>query len=153
MRIIIETVDHKDQRYDTVGDWQVDPMLPVTDRVDTPATDLLIRVSRMADWRSEALVAVHELVEALLCKQSGVTQEMVDAWDMNWNPALPEPARDGEPGDDLRAPYHRQHQIAEVIERALCEFFKLDWQVHTATVDLVSTGFDDDHPGAGQCAS
>ena len=60
MRIQIETVPHAQQRYETTGDWWWDPD-------DT----LQMRVSALADWRHSVLIAVHELVEALLCKAQG----------------------------------------------------------------------------------
>jgi len=70
MKIVIETIPHNDHRYDTVGDWYYDK-----DEV------LQIRVSNLYDWRKEALIAVHELVEALMCKSSGVSQWQVDSFD------------------------------------------------------------------------
>ena len=71
MRIQIETVAHAQQRYETTGDWWWGPD-------DT----LQMRVSALTDWRHSVLIAVHELVEALLCKAHGVSTEAVDAWDM-----------------------------------------------------------------------
>jgi hypothetical protein len=68
-RVTIGTAQHKHQRYDTVGDWQT-----VEDR-------LIITVSEMPDWRYMALVAAHELVEAILCLHRGISEEEVTAWD------------------------------------------------------------------------
>lgn len=73
MKITIETIPYDQQRYPTVGDWTFDK-----------EGNLLIRVSGMGDWRKEALVAVHELVEVLICKQRGITQEQVDKFDMDF---------------------------------------------------------------------
>ena len=122
MRIVIETVDHKDQQYDAVGNWfsVAEPFNQCLQREET----LTIRVSRMCDWRSEALVAVHELVEALLCRQVGITAEQVDAWDMG-------PGKDhAEPGDCPAAPYHHQHQAAETVERLMAMWLRLAWPLH-----------------------
>ena len=66
-----------------------------------------MRVSALTDWRHSALIAVHELVEALLCKAHGVTTEAVDTWDMGPGHEL------DEPGDDPRAPYHREHELLD----------------------------------------
>lgn len=132
MRIVIETVDHKDQRYDTVGDWQTGVTLHVRDADeswDPTPVDLLIRISRMPDWRSEALVAVHELVEAVLCQHAGITAEAVDSWDMG-------PGKDmDEPGDDPSAPYHGPHMAADAIERQLASALDVDWTEHELNIE------------------
>jgi hypothetical protein len=39
-----------------------------------------MRVSALADWRLSVLIAVHELVEALLRNAHGVSTEAVDEW-------------------------------------------------------------------------
>jgi hypothetical protein len=57
MKIVIETIPHLDQRYKTCGDWFYE------------GEDLHIKVSDLKDWKKEATIAVHELVEAILCKQ------------------------------------------------------------------------------------
>jgi hypothetical protein len=68
-RVTIGTAQHKHQRYATVGDWQT-----VEDR-------LIITVSEMPDWRYMALVAAHELVEAVLCLHRGIDEAEITAWD------------------------------------------------------------------------
>jgi hypothetical protein len=143
MRIVIETIDHKDQRYDTVGDWQTDTpftfCMQPAGNIAGVHCDLLIRVSRMKDWRSEALVAIHELVEALLCKHAGITAEQVDAWDMHSGDyCFGKPVKEGypdEPGDSSRAPYHLQHLAAMIVEYILASHLSLDWGEHLANVD------------------
>lgn len=114
MKITIETIPHADQRYPTVGDWTFDA-----------TGDLTIRVSDMGDWRKEACVAVHELIEVLICKQVGVTQADVDRFDMG-HPEL------DEPGNDSRAPYYEQHQVASGIEQILAKELELDWNEYNA---------------------
>lgn len=118
MKIIITTTDHKNQRYPTVGDWYFEKT--VTEEV------LQIKVSKLSDWRREMLIAVHELVEVLLCKHDGVTQEQVDAFDMAFEKTRPEGNED-EPGDSTEAPYRRQHCIATGIERILAAELEVDW--------------------------
>jgi hypothetical protein len=61
MIITIETIPAAKMRYPTVGDWQF-----------KPDGTLHITVSRMTDRRYEFLLALHELVEALLYKATGV---------------------------------------------------------------------------------
>lgn len=113
MKITIDTIAHKNQRYDTIGDWQFDAN-----------EDLTITVSKLSDWRREALIAVHELVEVLLCKHAGITQETVDKFDMSWIPK----GEEEEAGDDPKAPYVKQHCIATGIERMLAAELGVSWK-------------------------
>lgn len=116
MKIIIETIPHDQQRYPTVGDWTYDP-----------DGTLHIKVSGLSDWRREALVAVHELVEVLVCKNDGVTQEAVDEFDTNYEKER-KPGDESEPGDDPNAPYVRQHCIATGVERILAAELRVNWK-------------------------
>src|SRR5258708_1027371 len=59
------TVGHKSQPYDTVGNWRYH------------GGNVDVTVSRMSDERYEFLVAMHELIEAYLCKRAGITAETV----------------------------------------------------------------------------
>lgn len=116
MNITIKTIPHKDQRYETVGDWWFDGK-----------GDLQIRVSGLSNWRREALIAVHELVEVLICKQDGVTQESVDSFDKEFESKRPEGNTD-EPGDDPKSPYSKQHCVATGIERILAAGLDVCWK-------------------------
>ena len=127
MKIMIEIIPHKNQRYDTAGDWQldIDPADP-----DWPKGGelLTIRVSDTGDWKSNMLVAIHELAEAVLCKAHGVTGEQVDAWDMGPGRAMKEP------GNDHRAPHFNEHSVAEYIEHALAREL-ISWPEHEKNLD------------------
>ena len=111
-----ETIPAKDMRYETAGDWYYD----YHDR-------LQIRVAQLDDRAMEACIAVHEVVEALICASMGVTQEAVDRFD--------EAHPGGEPGDDITAPYYKAHQIASGIERILAEALGVDWEQYGEKVD------------------
>lgn len=115
MRIKIETIPHKRQRYPTVGDWYLDK-----------SGTIVVRVSRMGNWRYEVLVAVHELVELLLCEHRGISQAAVDKFDKDYE-ANRKPGDDSEPGDDPKAPYRREHFFATSIERLLAAELGVDW--------------------------
>ena len=109
MNIQIEFVPAKRQRYSTLGDWYFDA-----------AGNLVIKVSnddRMCPTEDEQiLVAVHELVEALLCRKRGITQTMVDDFDIG-NEYCQENGL--EPGDEPTAPYRREHRFAMIVEHML----------------------------------
>ena len=122
MNIHIETINHKDQRYDTAGDWFFDL-----------SGDLYIKVSDTTNWKYNALIALHELIEVLLCKDRIITTEEVDAFDINYE----NNRKDGdmsEPGDDRNAPYFKEHQIATVIERLIANELKVDWETYDKEV-------------------
>ena len=111
MKITIETIPHTSQRYPTVGDYTL-----------SPEGTIEIKVSVCADWRYEALVAVHELVEALLCIERGIPFDAIDRWDMG--------VRDADPGANPAAPYHLEHQAAETIERILANELGVSWAIY-----------------------
>jgi hypothetical protein len=118
LSIYIRTVEHSDQRYDTAGDWR-DVSFVYDGRLHS--VRLLIDVSRTGDWRHAALVAVHELVEALLCRHRGIEQHVVDAFDLA-NPLS------GDPGDEPDCPYRDEHRAAETIERQLAAALDVPWE-------------------------
>lgn len=121
MNIVIETIPHGDQRYETVGDWWFGPDV------------LHIRVSAMGDWKKEALIAFHELAEALLCKDRDITDEQVTAFDRKFE-ANRQPDDNSEPGDDAAAPYRREHFFATTVERLLAAELGVDWQDYDYTI-------------------
>lgn len=122
MKILIETIPHDQQRYPTVGDWEfLQP--PFVKEGDV---GISIKISELGDWRMEACVAIHEAIEVLMCKQNGVTQQAVDDFDMTYEKARKE-GDESEPGDDAKAPYYKEHQIATGVERILAVELGLDW--------------------------
>jgi len=108
MNIRIEFIPAAEQRYDTWGDWFYDEK-----------GDLVIKVSNDVEGMPTAdhqfLVALHELIEVKLCEKRGITQKMVDAFDMS-EPAL---SSEGEPGDLPDAPYRKEHRFAMIIEHLM----------------------------------
>lgn len=122
MNVRIDVVPHSSQRYPSVGDWQ---------KIDGV---LYIRISDMKNWRYEMLVAVHELVEVLMCWHDGVTEKSVDRFDIAFEKAR-KPGNHDEPGDDPHAPYSRQHGVATGIERILAVFLGVSWKAYEKKVD------------------
>lgn len=120
----IKTIAHKDQRYTTVGDWWWEE------------GTLQLRVSDMSDWRYEFLVAVHELVEAYLCRWKGIPQEDVDNWDQEFEEAREKGKYQDweEPGDHPWAPYHLQHSIASGVERVVGAILGVSWNEYAKEV-------------------
>lgn len=115
MNITIKTIPHKEQRYETAGDWWF-----------TRSGDIHIRVSKMSSWRFEVLVAIHELVEVVICKWTGVTQQTVDDFDIAFEKRRKKGNTD-EPGDNFHAPYKYQHCIATGVERIVAAALGVSW--------------------------
>ncbi len=113
------TIYHDAQPYDTVGSWSYHGGPHQGSR-------LMVTVSHMSDERYEFLVAMHELIEAYLCKRAGITAEAVTAFDEKWN-AETDTGGSTEPGEDLRAPYREQHLFAATIEKILASALGVDW--------------------------
>lgn len=112
MKVTIKTIEHNKQRYDTIGDWSYDRK-----------KDLHIKISNLHNPDFEFMVAVHEYIEAFLCMRRDITQNQVDAFDLTWN-------GNGEPGDDVKAPYHNEHVFATKIEKQLCKELGVDWDAY-----------------------
>jgi len=121
MNISIKTIPHKDHRYPTVGDWWYNK-----------DGSIEIRISKMDNWRYECLVAVHELVEILICKHCKVTQKKVDKFDIMFEKEREQGLHTDteEPGDDPDAPYKFQHGIATGVERILAVMLGVCWRAY-----------------------
>ena len=110
MNVQMNVIPHQQQRYDTAGDWWL----------DVERDTLKINISFLGDWKMEACLGIHELIEAIRCMADRVDQTLVDQWDLNFKGK-------GEPGDDPNAPYHRQHVQASIVERTLARQLGVDW--------------------------
>lgn len=123
--ITIRFIPHSAQRYITVGDWFY------------RYTTLHIRVSNMTKIEYNVLVAVHEIVEALLCQRAGIKEEDVTAFDKLFEERRAQGlvGSTEEPGDDPKAPYYTQHQIATHVERFLAKALSIDWEAYDHAVN------------------
>lgn len=115
-KIDIKVIPHKEQRYDTAGDWQCNKR------------KISLQISQMELMDYEFMVAVHELIEVYLCKKAGITTEDVDKFDMS-NPQLDDPGR------SPKAPYHKQHMFAMKVEKMICKFLLLSWDVYNQSFE------------------
>ena len=112
MNIHVEIIPHDRQRYSTSGDWFFDEW-----------GDLQIKVDDVGHWKSETMVAIHEIIEALLCKDRGIKETDVTKFDTD-HPELEDP------GLSVEAPYYEEHKIATYIERDVCLHLREDWNEH-----------------------
>jgi hypothetical protein len=117
MKIEIQTIPHKQQRYETPGDWFW--------KGDT----LFIRTSELGDWRMSISTALHEMVEALLCKQRNIPVSLLDKFDKQYeiDRERGKYTLEQQPGEDPDAPYKREHFFADIVERLFCNELGVDW--------------------------
>lgn len=124
MRINIQFIDHQLQRYETAGDyWEEDGTLQ-------------IRVSLLPDDRMMWAIAIHELIESLICKWLGISEEAITHFDEVYEERRPL-NNEEEPGDDSRAPYHLPHGFATAAERIFAAAVGLNWKIYTDAVNVL----------------
>lgn len=127
MRITVDTVPHPAQRYDTVGDY-----------MGSATGDLHVSVSDMGNPDYEFLVAIHELVEAYLCRKRGISDEAITDFDVIFESRRPAWDKTSEPGDDPAAPYQNEHNFATAVERMVCAALDVKWADYEAACRKVS---------------
>lgn len=143
MLVQIRVVEHRLQRYPTTGDWMFDG-----------GGRLHVSVSDMGNDDYHFLVGTHEQIEAWLCRKAGVDPHDVDLFDELYEIARdpdytgPNTLRErfgcscditeiSEPGDDIHAPYYKQHQLATAVERVLATELGVSWNDYeTANLKL-----------------
>jgi hypothetical protein len=89
----------------------------------------------MIDWRYEILVAVHELVEWALTVHRGIPEEVISAFDVDYERLRESGAVRGEPGDSPKAPYRNEHFFATNLERLFSAQLGVDWVEYSQYVD------------------
>jgi hypothetical protein len=112
------TIPFGQMRYQTLGDFWTD------------GGCIQFRVASMGNADFEFLVFLHEIVEKQLARKMGVTEQMIDAWDLAHED-------EEEPGAMEGCPYREAHLIAEGIERAVAVKLGVDWAHYEKTCQAV----------------
>jgi hypothetical protein len=112
----VQFIENADQRYDTCGDYWEQP------------ASLEVRVTQYRNTAYSQLILIHELVELFLVQQRGIKLSDIDEFDMMF-------LDEGEPGDDPRAPYYKEHRFATMIERLCAAEMGVDWAKYELAVD------------------
>jgi hypothetical protein len=118
-QVHVEVVPPKSMRYRTVGDWLF--LFPGC---------LMIRVADTGNWKYNILVAIHELIEVVLCRDAGVSAKQVDRFDLAHQD-------DEDPGTHPKAPYGKQHLIAMGVEMTLAAVMGVKWRVYEDVLDAI----------------
>ena len=124
MFVDIKIIPHKEQRYETVGDWFFNP----------DNSRLTIRVSNMQNAKYEFLVALHEQVEAMLCLERKINEKDITLFDMVYEAERQE-GDFSEPGDSSNAPYKKEHFFATNIERLMALELGVSWEDYEKAVN------------------
>lgn len=152
----IKTIPSSLQRYSTCGDYFLEPQntcakCRVVRYGDGPESvpkcpychepmirteAIQFRINEMGNEDYEFLVAEHERIEEHLTRRRGLKEPDIMAFDLMWEKEREAGAHDPseEPGHDPRAPYHREHVLAENIERMLAHAMGISWPVYENAV-------------------
>ena len=96
-----------------------------------------IEVTDSKNRKYNKLLLIHELIECMLTEERGIAEHEIDKFDREFEKTN---VLGLEPGDSSDAPYQREHQFAEKIEKLLCEEFGIDWKDYcTAIEDLIKS--------------
>ena len=151
MDVIIRFIKPSDMRYATVGDYYIEKSLVPENILDpeglvigTIMKEEEVQVVEVADMGNEdynILVALHELIELTLCKKRGITEESIMNFDLEFEAARPEGNTD-EPGNDINAPYKKEHEFATKVETMMAEQLGVDWDTYDNVVVNLEVGPD-----------
>jgi hypothetical protein len=124
MTNFLTSLDKSRIRNEQAGDWRYD------------SDHIWAMSAKMSDRRSELAVQIHELIECFLCREAGITDAEVTAFDQMFEEEREKGLHDefAEDGDDPRAPYAQQHFEATEVEKAVCKALQLPWEHHEANV-------------------
>lgn len=113
-------------RYPTVGDFLY--------RLGIDRFNFII--AEMGNTDYEMLIFWHECKEAYLCWKAGIKEEDITAFDIMFEleRAKGLHSETDEPGDDSRAPYFSQHQLAGKSEKIFCKELGIPWKKYDNAV-------------------
>jgi hypothetical protein len=120
-KFILKVVDHKDQRYETIGDW-------------IPGNPAKITASKVGNPDYEFMILVHELIEYYMCKKQGIPDRKIVKFDKRYEKdrILGKHTPTSEPGNHKKAPYRREHKFATKIEKMVGKALGVDWDEYSA---------------------
>lgn len=120
LRYLVLTIPHSWQEYDTCGNWKF-----------TKSGVLIVLVSDLEDELSEFLVALHEIIEATLCKHRGISEKKITDFDLWWDKHFDK----GESGFHPKAPYRKEHAFATKMEKMLAKELGVNWKKYDKEVE------------------
>ena len=117
LHIKVRIVDLKDQLYPTLGDYYK----------HGNTMNFLITDVKNPDFHD--LIFLHEYIEYILTNKRGITIKEITEYDLEWENRYEQHLNKAEePGDELDAPYHKEHEFAKKIEKLVCEELGYTWE-------------------------
>ena len=113
--IFYETIPHKSQRYDTLGDYYKDFL------------GIWNFTSSKTNAEYEFAIFIHELIEWFLTQKRGISEESITKFDIE--------SGLNDPGRSKKSPYHREHMFADGIERMIIKELGIKWSKYCKDVD------------------
>jgi len=90
---------------------------------------LKFEIAETGNFLYNKMILVHELIEQALTERRGITAELIDAFDLNYEKER-ESGKHGkgdEPGFDIRCPYYPEHTLATAVEMIICAHVGVSW--------------------------
>jgi hypothetical protein len=116
VKSIIVTIPHNWQEYKTCGNYKwIDNLL-------------IVFVSETGNEDYNILITLHEFLEAYISSKRGVKESDIMEFDIAHLDS-------DEPGSLLDAPYYKEHQFAEGIERIMCNEMDIPWHTYSEVID------------------
>ena len=88
-------------------------------------------IGDMGNTDYEFLVFMHAITEQYLCWKHGVKDKDITEFDIKKDKEDP----DAEPGNDPKAPYHKEHMVGNDIEALLSVALGVDFPKYEAAID------------------
>jgi hypothetical protein len=132
-KIAITKIPPKLQRYPTAGDYIY----------DSATKTLHITISDTGDERDFYALALHEMVESILCHVRGISFDAIDAFDIQHEHDVTAGVEHGEPGVRPDAPYVTEHMAATEYEQKFVKDLNLRWNEYDARVDKAYEAYND----------
>lgn len=128
MEIHVKTIPINDMRYPSCGDYWYDDL-----------GILQVRVAEMDNSFYETMVAIHEIVEELLTKHRGITEQQIMDFDLYYEKKREMGLVDemSEPGFSNEAPYLKEHTLATSVEMMICAMAGESWMDYDQTVNAL----------------
>lgn len=134
MKYTVSTIPHKEQRYETCGDY-----------FSLKKGTTFFRISKMNNEDYEFLVFYHELIESYLLKSAGIKMRQVDSWDKKYEYMRRfgvmtcgcRIMKTSEPGADKHAPYYFQHRFATWKEKEMAKKLRVKWSDYDKAVNAL----------------
>ena len=117
LNIICKYIPHCWQDYDTAGNYFV--------------TDDGVKVFFISEMENQDFmfcVFIHEQIEQYICQKRGITQKMVDDWDLSHLEL-------DNPSSHPDCPYYEAHMFATYIEQEIIKKLGHDWRTYDQSFD------------------